>query len=296
MTDDQFSRGVTARPQDLRHDAATYLSWVERHLEWLFWACAAGLIPWVAWLYVSEVPRALAHQIRPMAAVLVVAVIAGLLLTAWTYRRNSSRSVMAASFSATAIFISAWFRTSTHTGGVDWAGTVPVLLVVIVTVVVLCVVVIQSELSASPHVRWLPIALTVTALALVPYLVTALAVVPTAQIAYHLKIAWTGLDVFEILALAATGFALHRRVASTVVPATVAGTLLLCDAWLNIIPSTGPGLYEGIAMAFLEVPLAALSFWAATHVPGQPKPSPAQGGDSKTSSLSHPSSYGSGQP
>jgi hypothetical protein len=82
---------------------------------------------------------------------------------------------------------------------------------------VLCVIVIKSELSASAHARWLPIALTIAALTLVPSLLVVLAVVPTAQTARHLKVAWTGLDVFEVLALASTGFALQRRPAIAVI-------------------------------------------------------------------------------
>jgi hypothetical protein len=71
--------------------------------------------------------------------------------------------------------------------------------------------------------------------------------------------------VFEILALASTGFALQHRPAIAVIPATITGTLLLCDAWLNIIPTTGAARSEAIALAFLELPLAALSFWVAAH-------------------------------
>ena len=40
--------------------------------------------------------------------------------------------------------------------------------------------------------------------------------------------------------------------------ATITGTLLLCDTWLNIIPTTGAARSEAIALAFLELPLAAL--------------------------------------
>jgi hypothetical protein len=264
MMSSQLSPEVTA-PSAARRAAVTRVRWVERHLKWLFWACAAGLAPWVVYVYLSQIPRGRAYQVRPLAAVLILAVISGLLLTAWLYRRGSPRTVMAASFAATAMVTSAWFRTDTHTGGLNWAGTVSTLLIVVLVVVVLCVIVIQGELLASPHARWLPIALSMAALALVPYLVVALTMVPTAQTAYHLNIAWTGLDVFEVLALAATGFALHRRPALAAIPATITGTLLLCDAWMNVIPSTGPGLYAGIAMAFVELPLAAVSFWTAAR-------------------------------
>ena len=94
---------------------------MELHLTWLYWACAAGLTPWVVYLYLSQAPRAQAHQIRLLAVGLILALIAGLLLTAWMYHRGFFRSVMAASFTATAAFISAWFRTLTQAGGSKWA-------------------------------------------------------------------------------------------------------------------------------------------------------------------------------
>ena len=247
------------------NDHAGRIPRAERHLKWLFWACAAGLAPWVVYLYLSQVPRAPAHQTHLLVVGLILAMIAGILLTAWTYSRGLPLSVMAASFAATAAFIAAWFRTVTQVGGSNWAESIPTFLAVVVAIVVLCVMVIKGDLSASAHTRWLPIALTIAALLLVPALVIVLAVVPAAQTAHHLKVAWTGLDVFEILALASTGFALQRRPAIAVIPATITGTLLLCDAWLNIIPTTGAARSEAIALAFLELPLAALSFWVAVH-------------------------------
>jgi hypothetical protein len=69
---------------------------------------------------------------------------------------------------------------------------------------------------------------------------------------------------------AAEGSALHRRSVTVVVPATVTGALLLCDAWINVIPSAAAAQSEGIALAFVEVPIAALSFWVATRAMSYP--------------------------
>ena len=76
----------------------------------------------------------------------------------------------------------------------------------------------------------------------------------------------TGLDVFEFLAMGATGFALHRRLATAVVPAAITGTLLVCDAWINVVPANAVARPEAFAMAFVEIPLAGLSFWTAARV------------------------------
>ena len=207
---DRLGPDVTAPTPAVRHRAVMRIPWVERHLKWLYWACAAVLAPWVVYLYLTQVPRAQAHQIRLLGVGLILALAGGLLLTAWTYRRGFSRSVIAASSTATAAFICAWFRTLTQAGGSDWAGSIPTLVAMIIIVVVLCVIVITSEISGRAHARWLPIALTVAALALIPSLVVVLTVVPKIQTAHHLRVAWTGLDVFEVLALASTGFALQR--------------------------------------------------------------------------------------
>ncbi len=128
-------------------DRATRLPWLERHLKWLFWVCAAGLAPWVAYLYLFQIPSGPAHQIHLMTVGLILAIIAGLLLTAWTYRRAMSLAVMAASYTATAVFMSVRFRLITGAGGPHWVGSLPTLLALAVTVVMLCAFVITERLS-----------------------------------------------------------------------------------------------------------------------------------------------------
>jgi hypothetical protein len=252
---------------DAPKDNTSRVAAPERYLKWLFWAGAAGLTPWIWYLYLTQLPHARAHQIRLLAAGLLLAMIAGILLTALTYSQGRSLATMSASFTATATFISAWFRTVTQTGGSSWAGSIPAFLAVVVAIIVLCVAAISSGLrrTPAPRSRWLPIALAVGAIALAPSLVVVLVAVPADQVAHHLRLAWTGLDVFEVLALAATGFALHRRPAIAVVPATVTGTLLVCDAWINVIPATAGARLEGILLALVELPFAALSFWVAAR-------------------------------
>ena len=72
----------------------------------------------------------------------------GLLVTAWLYLRDSWLSVMAASFAATATFISAWFRILTRAGASTGAGSFLTFLAVVTAIVVLCVITIRTELAA----------------------------------------------------------------------------------------------------------------------------------------------------
>jgi hypothetical protein len=257
----------------------SWIGWVERRLSWLFWACAVILTPWVVLLFLTQAPRAEAHQIRPLAVGLILAMIAGILVTAWAYRRGSPLAVVAASFTAAAAFITAWFRALTQVGASHWSGSIPILLAVVAGVIGLCVFAIWSEFSAGAPDRWLPIVLALVALGLIPSLVVILTTAPAAQTAHHLRLAWTGLDVFEVAALAATALALQRRPAITAIPATVTGALLICDAWINIVPAHGAAFWEAIAMAFVELPLAALSFWVATRHPARPGGWARPGGD-----------------
>jgi hypothetical protein len=238
-------------------------------VERLYWAGAVSLAPWIVYLFGSQTPRAEAHQVHALVVGLIAMMSLAMLATSLLSRRGSPYSVMSAAYAATVTFISAWFRVLTRTGGARWEGSTPVFLALVVTVVALCVVVIRREMAARPGrpstVRWIPIALAIAAVAVLPALVIALVVVPELEVAHRLRLAWTGLDVFELVALAWTGTALHRHAAVAIVPATITGALLVCDAWINVVPSTAAQQAEGITLAFVELPLAALSFWVAAR-------------------------------
>jgi hypothetical protein len=239
-------------------------------LKWLYWLGAALLAPWIVYLYFSQHQRALTHEVHVMVVGLILAMLITILTTAWLYQRDSPMAVVLASTAASITFISAWFRTLTRDGVSHWAESILTFTVVAAVIIVLCGLVIGRELHdashASPPARWLQAALVVIALALVPSLVISVLVVPEIQVAHRLKIAWTGLDIFELLALATTGFALHFRSRVAIVSAAVTGALLVCDAWINVVPSNGAARIEGIVLAFVELPLAAVSYWVAVKV------------------------------
>jgi hypothetical protein len=91
------------------------------------------------------------------------------------------------------------------------------------------------------------------------------ATLPSEHVAHHWRIAWSGLDVFEALALVATMLALLR--ASTLLPlfAAVAGTALLMDAWFDLVTSGGGRelVWALVEAVLAELPLAALCYWIA---------------------------------
>ena len=120
-----------------------------------------------------------------------------------------------------------------------------------------------------PELSWirrraLPI-LTVVALSLLPWTIWLTVTLPSRHVSEHWDAAWVGLDTAEILGLAGTVIGIYRRAVWVEVTASVAGTLLLADAWFDILlAGSGETLWIAVVQAVVaEVPLAILCFWIA---------------------------------
>ena len=83
---------------------------------------------------------------------------------------------------------------------------------------------------------------------------------PDRHLAPNWNIAWGGFDVMMAIALISTGVAAWRGSASFPMCAVATSTLLVVDAWFDILTSDpGDQLVQAIAMALIvELPLAAL--------------------------------------
>lgn len=113
--------------------------------------------------------------------------------------------------------------------------------------------------------RRLAFALAVVALLLVPWTVFITATLPAEHHTPHWALAWGGFDVALAAAAATTAWATARAPDWLPLPASITGTLLVCDAWFDVLTAQpGAELREAILTAALaEVPLAALCFWLA---------------------------------
>ncbi len=78
-------------------------------------------------------------------------------------------------------------------------------------------------------------------------------------------LAWSGFDTGLAVLLLATAFAAYRRSPWVGALAGATGTLLVTDAWFDIVlESHADELRKSIALAvFVELPLAGLCFWIA---------------------------------
>ncbi|MFC4911504.1 hypothetical protein [Actinomadura gamaensis] len=110
--------------------------------------------------------------------------------------------------------------------------------------------------------------LTACCVWLVPWTVLLAFTLPAHYEAGQWRIAWIGFDIALTLAIGGTALAAYRRLQVVVFGQIVCGTLLICDAWFDMMLSWGTHDFPlSLATALLgELPLAGLLFYAARHV------------------------------
>ncbi len=99
-------------------------------------------------------------------------------------------------------------------------------------------------------------------LLLIPWIAFLATVLPSRQLSRHYDFAWAGFDGMLLIALASTAYFALRRSRNLSVAAASAGTLLVVDAWFDVLTARRRQLPISIAFAiFIELPLAALCWW-----------------------------------
>ncbi len=83
----------------------------------------------------------------------------------------------------------------------------------------------------------------------------------------HYRAAWVGFDVLLLVGLAATAYFAWRGSLQVAFAATATATLLMVDAWFDVLTTPRRyGLGVAVLLAVLvELPLAAVCLWIATH-------------------------------
>ena len=108
--------------------------------------------------------------------------------------------------------------------------------------------------------RWVPGLLALVALGLVPWTLWLTISLPSRHVTQHYDVAWIGFDVALAAAFGATAWSALRSPRWLPALAAATGTMLLCDAWFDVVTSSGAGeRLEAVAeAAFAELPLAAI--------------------------------------
>ncbi|TQJ51559.1 hypothetical protein [Phycicoccus sp. SLBN-51] len=107
----------------------------------------------------------------------------------------------------------------------------------------------------------------VLAALMVPWTAYLALALPGSHQAAHYDLAWGGFDVGLLAVLAATAVAAVRRSRWLPVSSAALATMLLVDAWFDVVTApTRDELLAALAMALLvELPLAAVCGWLAVR-------------------------------
>lgn len=125
----------------------------------------------------------------------------------------------------------------------------------------------ESAARVEPAPRWLAWAFLVCSLALLPWTVWLYQTLPSRATADNWDVAWTGFDVALAATLLATAVGALRRSTWTQGAAASAATLLVCDAWFDVMTArTQREMEVAVVMALLaEGPLALVCVWVARN-------------------------------
>src|SRR5262249_34159392 len=121
-----------------------------------------------------------------------------------------------------------------------------------------------AELAGQPAAwrppRWVALLFALGALVLLPWVAVLVVALPSAHRAAHWDIAWAGFDVGLALLLAAVAVTAWRRSPWLEGAATSAATLLVVEAWFDVLPSTSRAelALAVCEAALVELPLAVL--------------------------------------
>ncbi len=101
--------------------------------------------------------------------------------------------------------------------------------------------------------------------ALVPWAIWLSASLPPRHLTHRWDVAWTGFDIVLAACFVGTAVAAWRRSAWVAALAAATGTLLVMDAWFDVVlESRGSETRAAVIEAVVaELPVAALCFWIA---------------------------------
>jgi hypothetical protein len=113
--------------------------------------------------------------------------------------------------------------------------------------------------------EWVVLVYAVIGVGLLPWAVWLSASLRPEHLSERWDLAWSGFDVGLAICFCATAFAAHRRSPWVGALAAATGTLLLTDAWFDVmLESHGSELEVAIVEAvLLEIPMASICFWIA---------------------------------
>lgn len=235
---------------------------------------AIVLVPWIIGLVIVQPGKGYVYHLDWVGLGILALLTATALATGILSTLHSHQAALAATFMATVSFVTAWFSALTlirHTKTLFLAWLIFAPLTCLMAWV--AVRVVRSRDAQWNVPRWVGrvcFAFPALSVLWVAGYTFANAVIyqnrlsPVVE-AHRLRVAWSGLDFCELAAMLVTVYCLRRGSPWLAVGATVIGGLLCCDAWVNVMTSSGFDQALGIALACIELPLAVYSLALAAR-------------------------------
>jgi hypothetical protein len=117
-----------------------------------------------------------------------------------------------------------------------------------------------QESSRVPLPRWIAPVLLLTSAGLLPWTLWLTFTLPSRHVTEHYDVAWVVFDCALFCAFAATAWCTVKASEWLVPFAAVTGTMLVCDAWFDVVTSIGTddSLVAILEAILAELPLAAV--------------------------------------
>jgi hypothetical protein len=119
------------------------------------------------------------------------------------------------------------------------------------------------EPQRVPLPRWVVPLLLLTTAGLLPWTLWLTYSLPSRQVTPHYDLAWVGFDIGLLSAFAATAWCAFRSSHWLVPAAAATATMLLCDAWFDVVTSGARSerMEAILQAAFAELPLSAICWF-----------------------------------
>jgi hypothetical protein len=114
--------------------------------------------------------------------------------------------------------------------------------------------------------RWTGPLFALLSVILLPWIVYIAVTLPARQLSPNYDVAWAGFDVMLFGGLAGTAYFALRRSGYLAIAAAATASLLIVDAWFDIVTSPGRERLQAILLAVvIELPLASVCVWLSRH-------------------------------
>jgi hypothetical protein len=122
--------------------------------------------------------------------------------------------------------------------------------------------------SVNASAKRLPIVLFLGVIVLIPWTIYLAFTLPDNFSAHYWSIAWVGFNIALITVLGFATWAAYYQRQILVAASIVAATLIICDAWFDVIMSLGTSdqLLSIITAVFVEIPLAVFFILLARRI------------------------------